>query len=177
MMVTFQLASPIIPSPGKGSTHSRGRSTSAPELSVALAPPSKGIGTSEELIEHIRRKCRLSTLCSGGACKPNQSKIQWSGYWVKHTRPIHQINVGERQRQLDRAAYHKPLYQGNPMLSHLGSKLKRPPPGGGFRQIPTVSDRFRPLPHPIPTNFVENSDHFRPIPKTMTDQYWQTEAF
>ena len=43
---------------GKGSTHSRGRSTSAPELSssVALAPPSNGVGTSEELIVHIRLK-------------------------------------------------------------------------------------------------------------------------
>ena len=37
-------------------SQSRGRSTSAPELSsyVALAPPSNGVGTSEELIEHIR---------------------------------------------------------------------------------------------------------------------------
>ena len=58
MMVTSQLASSIIPVLGKGSNHSRGRSTSAPELlsSVALAPPSNGVGTSEELIEHIRLK-------------------------------------------------------------------------------------------------------------------------
>ena len=31
------------------------------------------------------------------------------------------------------------------------------PPGGGFRQIPTISYHFRPIPRPIPT--------------------WQTEAF
>ena len=39
---------------GKESTLSRGRSASAPELSssVTLAPLSKGIGTSEELIVH-----------------------------------------------------------------------------------------------------------------------------
>ena len=78
MMVTSQLASPIIPGLGKGSTHSRGRSTSAPELSssVALAPPSNGVGTSEELIEHIRLKCRLGTFSSGRRLqtKPNQTK-------------------------------------------------------------------------------------------------------
>ena len=58
MMVTSQLASSIIPGLGKGSTNLRGRLTSAPALSssVALAPPSNSVGTSEELIEHIRLK-------------------------------------------------------------------------------------------------------------------------
>ena len=79
MMVTSQLASPIILGPGKGSTHSRGRTTSAPELSssVALAPPSNGVGTSEELMEHIRLQCRLGTFSSGRRLqtKPNQGKL------------------------------------------------------------------------------------------------------
>ena len=76
MMDTSQWAPFIGSGPGKGSTHSRGRSTSAPELSssVALAPPSNGVGTSEELIEHIRLKCRLGTFSSGRRLqtKPNQ---------------------------------------------------------------------------------------------------------
>ena len=55
MMDTSQWTTSIIPGPGKGSTHLRGCSTSAPELSssVALAPPSK------ELIEHIRDRSFL----------------------------------------------------------------------------------------------------------------------
>ena len=54
MMNTSQRAPFLGPVLGKGSTLSRGRSTSAPELSssVALAPLLKGAGTSEELIEH-----------------------------------------------------------------------------------------------------------------------------
>ena len=73
MMVTSQLASPMIPGPGKGTTHSRGRSTSAPERqsSVALAPLSNGVETSEELIEHIRLKCRLGTFSSGRHLQTN----------------------------------------------------------------------------------------------------------
>ena len=54
MMDTSQWATFIIPGPGKGSTCLRGRSNSAPELSssVALAAPSKDVGTSEEPIVH-----------------------------------------------------------------------------------------------------------------------------
>ena len=79
MMVTSQLASPIIPGPGKGSTHLRGRSTSAPELSssVELAPPSKGVGTSEELIEHIIPKFGLGFQLGeapANQTKPNQTQ-------------------------------------------------------------------------------------------------------
>ena len=58
---------------------SRGRSTSAPELSssVALAPLSKGVGTSEELMEHMRLKCKLDTFSSGRRLqtKPNQLSV------------------------------------------------------------------------------------------------------
>ena len=73
-----------IPGPGKGNTHSRGRSTGAPVISssVALAPLSKGVGTSEEMIEHIRLKCRLGTFSSGRRLqtKPNQT----IGYHLKN---------------------------------------------------------------------------------------------
>ena len=65
----------------------RGCSTSAPELSssVALAPLSKGVGTSEELIENISLNCRLGTFSSARRLqtKPNQndhdSNIKKSG--------------------------------------------------------------------------------------------------
>ena len=84
--ITSQLASPIIPGPGKGSTHSRGRSTSAPELSssVALAPPSKGVGTSEELIVHISSSVDSALSARGGACKQNQTKPD---FWKKSQKP------------------------------------------------------------------------------------------
>ena len=62
----------------------------------------------------------------------------------------------------------------NVLTSVLTSVLSQPPPlppRGGFRQISTIFDRFRPIPLTIPTSFVENSDHIRPIQKTMTDQY------
>ena len=54
IMDTSQRALFLRPGPGKGSTRLRGRSTSAPELSssVALAPLSKDVRTSEELIVH-----------------------------------------------------------------------------------------------------------------------------
>ena len=62
--------------PGKGSTLSRVRSTSAPELSssVALVPLSKGVGTSEDLIMHPSQKVWIRHLQLGDSPE-NQPKI------------------------------------------------------------------------------------------------------
>ena len=66
--------------PGKGSTLSRVRSTSAPELSssVALVPLSKG-GTSEDLIIHTSHEVQIRRFQNGEApanqTKPKQFKI------------------------------------------------------------------------------------------------------
>ena len=63
------------PVPGKGSTLSKGCSTSAPAFSssVALAPFLKGVGTSEDLIVHPSHEVQIKHF-QLGKLPANQTK-------------------------------------------------------------------------------------------------------